>query len=77
MKQQQLEQQIEELELKLKRYEDVLKNIARRDRRLMSELSIRQFSGWGVMTRNNYNEVILMAGDVLRRNGVKVRKGDE
>ncbi|AOZ62501.1 hypothetical protein SBP8a_251 [Bacillus phage SBP8a] len=77
MRQQQLEQQIEELELKIKRYEDVLKNIARRDRRLMSESSIRQFSGWGVMTRNNYNEVILMAGDVLRRNGVKVRKGDE
>ncbi|ADH03310.1 gp164 [Bacillus phage W.Ph.] len=76
MKQQQLERQVEALENKVAHYEMVLKNIARREKSIMSEQAIRRFSGWAVLTRSRYVEATQIARDVLHKFGVKVRKGD-
>ncbi|AGI12111.1 hypothetical protein BPS10C_114 [Bacillus phage BPS10C] len=67
----------EELENKVAHYEMVLKNIARREKNIMSEQSMRRFSGWAVLTRAKYVEATQLARDVLHKFGVKVRKGDK
>ncbi|QLF86034.1 hypothetical protein [Bacillus phage Tomato] len=77
MRQQQLEEQVRKLESQVAYYEMVLKNIARRDKTILSELAVRKFTGWAVSTRERYLEVINMATDALHKYGIKVRKSDK
>ncbi|AMW62458.1 hypothetical protein ZAINNY_255 [Bacillus phage Zainny] len=77
MKQQQLEEQVRKLESQVAYYEMTLKNIARRDKTIISKQGVIKFTGWAELTREKYAEVIEMSKVTLHEYGVKVRKSDK